>query len=86
VFKYAFLNKILLLILNFRFSVSKFPMYALPYAQLVHIYSDNKNYEALYRLLLKMEEMYKKNPEAFISRLSQEQINSYLDILNQLKP
>ncbi|MDR1594831.1 MAG: hypothetical protein LBS43_10190 [Prevotellaceae bacterium] len=66
-------------------SVSRFPAYALPYAQLVNIYSQNKNYEALYRLLLKMESIYKKNPKAFTSRLSQEQINSYFDMLNQLK-
>jgi hypothetical protein len=65
--------------------VSKFPWYALSYAQLVSIYLNNKNYEALYRLLMKMEEMYKKNPEAFTSRLSKEQIDSYFDILNQLK-
>jgi hypothetical protein len=67
-------------------SVAKFPVYALPYAQLANIYLENKNYDALYRLLLKFEEMYKKNPEAFISRLSQEQIDSYFNILNQMKP
>ncbi|MDR0681845.1 MAG: hypothetical protein LBG15_08375, partial [Dysgonamonadaceae bacterium] len=67
-------------------SVTKFPAYALPYAQLVGIYSGNKNYEALYRLLLKMEGIYKKNPEVFTSRLSQEQIDSYFNILNQLRP
>ncbi|MDR0726306.1 MAG: hypothetical protein LBF59_09930, partial [Prevotellaceae bacterium] len=66
-------------------SVSKFPAYALPYAQLVSIYSQNKNYEALYRLLLKMETIYRKTPDVFTSRLSQQQIDSYFDMLNQLK-
>jgi hypothetical protein len=66
-------------------SVSKFPTYALPYAQLVNIYLNNKNYEALYRLLLKVETIYGKNPEVFTSRLSQEQIDSYFDMLIQLK-
>jgi hypothetical protein len=66
-------------------SVTKFPAYALPYAQLVSIYLDKQNYDALYRLLLKFEEIYKRNPEAFTSRLSQEQIDSYFHILNQLK-
>ncbi|MDR1583096.1 MAG: tetratricopeptide repeat protein [Prevotellaceae bacterium] len=65
--------------------VSKFPRYALSYAQLVNIYMKDKNYNALYRLLLKMEKTYKEDPEAFKSRLPQEQIDSYFDILNQLK-
>lgn len=67
-------------------SVSKFPTYALPYAQLAEIYSQNKDYEALYRLLLKMETIYAKTPEVFTSRLSQQQIDSYFSMLNQLKP
>jgi hypothetical protein len=66
-------------------SVAKFPAYPLPYAQLVSIYSQNENYEALYRLLLKMETIYSKTPEVFTSRLSKEQIDSYFNILNQLK-
>jgi tetratricopeptide (TPR) repeat protein len=66
-------------------SISKFPTYALPYAQLVSIYMDNKNYDALYNLLLKMERVYQKNPEAFTSRLSKEQIDSFFNILNQMR-
>ncbi|MDR0613889.1 MAG: tetratricopeptide repeat protein [Dysgonamonadaceae bacterium] len=66
-------------------SVSKFPAYALPYVQLAGIYINNKDYDALYRLLLKMEEIYREKPEVFTSRLSREQINSCFDILNQLR-
>ncbi|MDR1632660.1 MAG: tetratricopeptide repeat protein, partial [Dysgonamonadaceae bacterium] len=66
-------------------SVTKFPAYALPYVQLVDIYLKNKDYDALYRLLLKMEGIYKENPAVFTSRLSREQIDSCFDILNQLK-
>jgi hypothetical protein len=67
-------------------SVTRFPAYPLPYAQLVNIYLNNKNYEALYRLLLKMETTYQNNPGAFTSRFSQEQIDSYFELLKQLQP
>ncbi|MDR2026816.1 MAG: hypothetical protein LBQ01_04555 [Prevotellaceae bacterium] len=66
-------------------SVTRFPSYALPYAQLVSIYSSNNDSEALYRLLLKIEEVYKKNPEVFTSRLSQQQIESYFNLLEQFR-
>jgi hypothetical protein len=65
--------------------VQSHPGYALPYVTLIHYYSENKNYTPLYRILLQMEQVYKKSPEVFTSRLSQEQINQYLGILSELK-
>jgi hypothetical protein len=70
----------------YELSVNRFPAYPLPYAQLINIYSKNNNYEALYRLILKMEKVYRQNPAIFTSRLPQEQIDSYFSILNQLQP
>jgi tetratricopeptide (TPR) repeat protein len=69
----------------FEQSLIKFPDYALPYAQLITIYYNNKNYAALYAVLIKMENVYRQNPEVFTSRLTKEQIDSYFNILNQLK-
>jgi hypothetical protein len=66
-------------------SVIKFPTYTLPYSQLIDIYMQNKNYEALYKLLLQMETVYQKNPQAFTSRFNKEQIDRFFDILNQLR-
>jgi hypothetical protein len=66
-------------------SVAKFPAYPLPYVKLVSIYLSNENYDALYRLLLQMETAYRIKPEAFTSRLSQEQIDGCMDLLKQLR-
>ncbi|MDR3366293.1 MAG: hypothetical protein LBO71_04940 [Prevotellaceae bacterium] len=67
-------------------SVRKFPTYALPYMQLVDIYLKRQSYEALYRLLAKMEATYRQQPAAFTSRLTQEQLDSCFDLLRQLEP
>ncbi|MDR2813440.1 MAG: hypothetical protein LBB79_02105 [Prevotellaceae bacterium] len=67
-------------------SIDKFPAYALPYMQLVDIYLKNQSYEALYRLLAKMEAVYKQDSSVFTSRFSQEQLSSCFDILRQLEP
>lgn len=67
-------------------SVDKFPAYALPYMRLVDIYMKKQRYQALYRLLVKMEAAYKRDPSAFTSRFSQEQLDSCFDILRQLEP
>jgi tetratricopeptide (TPR) repeat protein len=66
-------------------SVRKFPTYALPYTVLIEYYSNTKDYESLYRILLTMEQTYRQSPESFTSRLSQEQINQYFGILADLK-
>jgi hypothetical protein len=66
-------------------SIVKFPTYALPYSQLVNIYSQNGNYDALYKLLLQMENIYKSNPQVFTSRFSKEQMEQFLNTLNQLR-
>lgn len=66
-------------------TVLKFPAYPLPYIRLIEIYANTNNYESLYRILLKFEQVYRQAPEAFTSRLSQEQINQYLNILTDLK-
>jgi hypothetical protein len=67
-------------------SIDKFPAYALPYLQLVDIYLNSQRYEALYRLLVKMEAVYRQEPSVFTSRFSQEQLSSCFDILRQLEP
>jgi predicted Zn-dependent protease len=61
------------------------PTYALPYAVLIQYYVENKNYQPLYRLLLQMEQVYKQYPEALTSRLPQEDINQYFNILSELR-
>ncbi|MDR2917413.1 MAG: hypothetical protein LBV74_21685 [Tannerella sp.] len=64
---------------------NKFPQYPLPYPVLVNIYIENKDYQSLYNLLLKMEAAYNKYPDVFNSRLSKESINQYFTILNNLR-
>jgi tetratricopeptide (TPR) repeat protein len=64
--------------------VQSFPTYALPYVPLIQYYIETKNYASLYAVLLQMEQIYTNSPEAF-SRLPQEQINQYLNILSDLK-
>jgi hypothetical protein len=66
-------------------SIIKFPAYTLPYAHLVNLYMQSENYEALYKLLQRMETVYEKNPQAFTSRFNKEQIDRFFDILNQLR-
>jgi hypothetical protein len=66
-------------------SIVKFPAYALPYSQLVSIYMQNGNHEALYKLLLQMENIYKENPQIFTSRFNEEQMKRFFSILNQLR-
>jgi hypothetical protein len=61
-----------------------FPIYALPYAQLVDAYIKAENYQALYDLLVRMKKAYDYNPEAFISRLGKDRIDTYFNILDQL--
>jgi hypothetical protein len=65
--------------------LKSFPGYALPYTHLIAHYVKIKDYNALYRVLLQMEHVYKQTPKAFTDRLSQEQINQYFNILSQLK-
>jgi hypothetical protein len=66
-------------------SIVKFPAYALPYAQLVNIYMQNENYEALYKLLLQMETIYKQDSQIFTSRFNSEQMDQFFNILDQLR-
>jgi tetratricopeptide (TPR) repeat protein len=66
-------------------TLKSYPAYALPYASLIQYYVDSKNYQSLYRILLQMEQVYKQYPEAFTSRLPQEDINKYFSILSELR-
>ncbi|MDR3267592.1 MAG: hypothetical protein LBT83_00795 [Tannerella sp.] len=66
-------------------TVKTFPAYALPYASLITLYLESRNYNALYRVLMQMEQVYKQAPEAFTSRLSQAQLDSYFKILEDFK-
>ena len=65
--------------------VKNFPFYALPYKALVGIYMQSQNYPALHTLLTKMQTAYNQSPEAFTSRIPQEEINAYFDILRQFQ-
>jgi predicted Zn-dependent protease len=65
--------------------LKSFPTYAMPYTTLITHYLDIKDYNALYRVLLQMEQFYAQSPEAFTSRLSSEQLKQYFDILSQMK-
>ncbi|MDR2148308.1 MAG: hypothetical protein LBE91_17830 [Tannerella sp.] len=65
--------------------INKFPLYPLPYPQLANIYIENKDYESLYHLLVKMETAYNGNPDVFNSRLTKETIEHLFSILKQLK-
>ncbi|MDR2564222.1 MAG: hypothetical protein LBC98_09845 [Prevotellaceae bacterium] len=66
-------------------SVKKFPLYPLPYISLIGLYFNSNDYGALYRVLLAMEQAYRQSPQSFTSRLSQEQINQYFSMLEDLK-
>jgi hypothetical protein len=66
-------------------SVKKFPFYPFAYVNLIKLYSKSKDHDALYRILLAMEQAYRKWPQEFTSRLPQEQINRYLGMLEELK-
>jgi tetratricopeptide (TPR) repeat protein len=65
--------------------LKSFPAYALPYVQLIAHYLNIKDYNALYRVLLQLEQVYAQAPEAFTSRLSREQLDQYFGILSQMK-
>jgi hypothetical protein len=66
-------------------SLKTFPGYALPYTRLIAYYVEIKDYNALYRVLLQMEQVYGQMPEAFTGRLSREQIDQYFNMLSQLR-
>ena len=65
--------------------VNKFPLYPLSYPQLANIYIENSDYDPLYRLLVKMEEVYNYNQNVFTDRLPKEHIDHYFSVLRQLR-
>jgi|GEM_PF-4672815 len=65
--------------------VDKFPYYPFSYTFLIKIYATNEDHISLYRILLQMEEAYNKYTDAFNSRISKEQMDSYSSLLNDLR-
>jgi tetratricopeptide (TPR) repeat protein len=65
--------------------IKAYPMYALTYVALIQLYIESNNYQSLYRILIQMEQAYKQHPEAFSSRLPQEHIDQYFNILTELR-
>jgi len=66
-------------------SVNKFPNYPSHYILLINIYIAKNDHNALYALLLKMEEAYNKNTDGFNKRLTKDQIDQCFLLLNGLR-
>ncbi|GHT21517.1 hypothetical protein AGMMS4957_10400 [Bacteroidia bacterium] len=67
-------------------NIKIFPFYDLAYALLIDLYVESFNDDALYAVLVQMEQAYKQRPEVFIrQQLSQEDLNNYWGALAELR-
>jgi hypothetical protein len=62
-----------------------FPQYALPYPPLISRYYTENRHDDLLRVLNQLQAAYALNPQAFTSRIAQEQIDSYLTLWADLR-
>ena len=61
------------------------PMYPLPYRVLINIYSQDKQFEKLYRVADRMFQAYTQNPGAFEARIPKNELKNYFNYLYQVE-
>ncbi len=61
------------------------PYYPLPYSTLVNIYQQQKDQNKTYQVISRFFDAYHQNPNAFLARMSKQEVLSYLQYLGQVE-
>jgi tetratricopeptide (TPR) repeat protein len=66
-------------------NIVAYPLYAPAYTMLIEFYQHYKLYADLHRILEIFDRMYKQVPDAFTTRMNQDELNKYFSMLNDLR-
>ncbi|GHT20408.1 hypothetical protein AGMMS4957_07200 [Bacteroidia bacterium] len=66
-------------------NIKEYPAYPPSYLLLIEVYIEKPDYDALYLVLIQMEQAYKQFPEGFTRRVTQERLDAYWGALAELR-